>query len=468
MPGTSLAESDKLGRVVEETLLSIPEVTATCRRTGRAELDEHAQGVNSAEIDVTLDIGRRRKPEILADVRKAFELIPGMVIVIGQPISHRIDHLLSGTRSAIAIKIFGSDLAQLRSVATQVKNAISSIEGLVDLSSDQQHEIPQLRIHFDRQQISRFGITVGDLVERIEIAFAGRVVSQVFEEGRTRDLLLRYDDKSKEDQDAIANALIDVPGGSKVPLKVLARLVKASGPNTVERENVQRKMVVSCNVAGRDLVGVVNDIRRRVESGVRLPEGYYIIYGGQFESEQEALRTILLLSCLSIVGIFLLLYVALDSARLSILVMVNLPLSLIGGVLAVYLTTKVLSVASFVGFITLFGIACRNGIMMITHFQHLLAEGKPLREAIVQGSMERLSPILMTALTAGLALIPLVLKAEAPGNEIQAPMALVILGGLFSSTLLNLAVVPPLFVLFGQGRRAGRPGSSGQDPPKVG
>jgi CzcA family heavy metal efflux pump len=451
LPGTTLAESDVLGQAVEETLLSFPEVKATSRRTGRAELDEHAQGVNAAEIDVSLKMGERSKQEFFAELRKAFSMIPGMVVNIGQPISHRIDHLLSGTRSAIAIKIFGTDLGRLRALAAQVQGAVKSVRGVVDLSVDQQQEIPQLRVQFDRDQISRFGLTVGELAERIEGIFAGHVVSQIIEEGRTRDLLMRYEDKNKEDLDAIGNTLIDVPG-SRVPLKLLARLVRDTGPNSIERENVQRKIVVSCNVSGRDLIGTVQAIQQVVGESVQFPDGYYVVYGGQFESEAEASRMILMLSAFSVAGIFILLFIAFGSGRLALLVMVNLPLSLIGGVAAVYFTTKIVSVASLVGFITLFGIASRNGIMMISHFQQLLAEGKSLRDAIFEGSMERLSPILMTALTAGLALIPLIMHADAPGNEIQAPMAVVILGGLTTSTALNLLVVPPLFWLFGQAR----------------
>ena len=448
LPGTSLAESDALGKVVEDTLRTFPEVVATCRRTGRAELDEHAQGVNAAEIDVSLKMGTRSKKEFLAELRKAFSMIPGMVINVGQPISHRIDHLLSGTRSAIAVKIFGTELGRLRAIAGQVHEVVSSVRGVVDLSMDQQQEIPQLRVKFDREAIARFGLQSGELAERVEIAFAGHVVGQVFEEGRTRELLLRYDDSVKTDLAAISNTLMDVPGGGKVPLKVLTKITRDTGPNSIERENVQRKIVVSCNVAGRDLIGVVKDIQARVAAQVQMPDGYYVSYGGQFESEQEASRTIGLLSVFSITGIFLLLFVAFGSGRLAAMVMVNLPLSLIGGVAAVFLTDRTVSIASLVGFVTLFGVASRNGIMMIAHFQQLLSEGKSLRDAVFEGSMERLSPILMTALTAGPALVPLILHADAPGNEIQAPMAVVILGGLLTSTILNLLVVPPLFLLF--------------------
>jgi CzcA family heavy metal efflux pump len=450
LPGTSLAESDTLGRAVERTLLELPEVVGTCRRTGRAELDEHAQGVNASEIDVRLRAGvERRRADVMARVRGAVSQVPGVVVNIGQPISHRIDHILSGTRSAIAIKVFGPELAVLRSLAQRVRDAVAGVPGVVDLAVDQQQEIPQLRVVPDREQVARFGLTPGDLAEAVEVAVAGHRVTQVLEEGRARDLVLRYEDEHRTDPERIAGTLVDAPVGGRAPLSVLARLVRTTGPNTVERENVQRRVVVSCNVSGRDLHGVVQDIQGRVGRDVRMPEGYYVTYGGQFESEQASRRTILALSAISIAGIFLLLLTAFGNGRLALLVMVNLPLALIGGVAALTFGSHTLSVASLVGFVTLFGIASRNGIMMVSHFQDLIEAGRPPAEAVWEGSLGRLSPILMTALTAGLALVPLVAHADAPGNEIQAPMALVIMGGLLSSTALNLLLVPPLFLRFG-------------------
>ena len=451
LPGTSLAESDRLGRRVEAVLKSFPEVISTTRRTGRAELDEHAQEVNSAEIDARLRPTDRSKEEFLAALRQELATIPGMVINIGGPLSHRIDHMLSGTRSAIAVKLFGDDLHELRTGAEAIRAAMAKVDGVVDLSVEQQVDIPQLAIAFDRERIARFGLRTGELSEIIEAAYAGRPVTQVLDGQRTYDVVVRYPQAEHQSIDAIGDTLVDTPSGAKVPLKMLADIREDAGPNFVHREDVQRKIVIQANISGRDLKSVVDDIRARVESEVKLPQGYYPAYGGQFESESEASRTITMLGGFVIAGIFLLLFLAFRSWRTALLIMVNLPLALIGGVIAVYLGGGILSVASLVGFITLFGIATRNGIMMLSHYEHLRSvESASLDEAVERGSLERLSPILMTALCAGLALVPLVIAGSAPGNEIQAPMGVVILGGLLSSTALNMLVVPALYSRFGR------------------
>ncbi len=445
LPGTSLAESDRLGQRIEATLMSFPEVVSTARRTGRAELDEHAQDVNAAEIDVRLRPGARSKEEFLAALRKELSVIPAAV-TIGGPIAHRIDHMLSGTRASIAIKVFGDDLTQLRASAEQVKKVMQGVPGVVDLQIEQQVDVPQLAVVFDREAIARHGLRAGELAEIVETAFAGNKVTRVLENQRTYDVVVRYQDAQRADLEAIRNTVVDTPSGAKVPLKMLAEIRDDVGPNTISRENVQRRIVVSANVGGRDLRGVVDDIRRGVERDVVFPQGYYVVYGGQFESEQAATRTISLLGVLVVAGIFLLLFLSFRSVRNALLIMVNLPLALIGGVVAIYLGSGVVSVASLVGFITLFGIATRNGIMMISHYEHLrTAEGATFDDAVIRGSMERLSPVLMTALCAGLALIPLVLAGGEPGNELQAPMGVVILGGLLSSTALNMLVVPALY-----------------------
>ena len=449
LPGTSLAESDKLGRRVEEVLRTFPEVVSTARRTGRAELDEHAQDVNAAEIDVRLALGKRSKEELLAEIRKQLTTVPGVVCTIGGPIAHRIDHMLSGTRASIAIKIFGDDLAELRTSAEQVKAVMGTIPGVVDLSIEQQVDVPQLAISFDREAIARYGLRSGALAEVIETAYAGKKVTQILEQQRTYDVIVRYREDQRADIDAIRNTIVDTPSGARVPLKMLATIREDVGPNTISRENVQRKVVVSANVGGRDLRSVVDDIRAGIDARVKLPAGYYVVYGGQFESEQAASRTLGLLGLVVVAGIFALLFFSFRSWRNAILIMLNLPLALIGGVVAIYLGSGVVSVASLVGFVTLFGIATRNGIMMISHYDHLqTAEGASFDEAVHRGSMERLSPVLMTALCAGLGLVPLVLAGGEPGNELQAPMAVVILGGLVSSTALNMIVVPALYARF--------------------
>jgi Cu/Ag efflux pump CusA len=388
----------------------------------------------------------RPKEAFLAELRQRLTTIPGMVTTIGGPIAHRIDHMLSGTRSSIAIKVFGDDLAQLRVSAEAVKAVMVKVPGVVDLSVEQQVDVPQVAIVFDREAIARYQVRSGDLAELVETAYAGTVVTRVLEGQRTYDVVVRYRDDQRADLDAIRDTPIDTPVGVRVPLKVLATIRDDVGPNLIMRENVQRRIVVSANVSGRDLRGVVDDIRRGIERGVTLPTGYYVVYGGQFESEQAASRTIAVLGGAVVVGILVLLLMAFGSLRNALLIMVNLPLALIGGVLAVFLGSGVISIASLVGFVTLFGIATRNGIMMISHYEHLRRrEGASVAEAVERGSLERLSPVLMTALCAGLALVPLVLAGGEPGNELQAPMGVVILGGLLSSTALNMLVVPALY-----------------------
>ena len=449
VPGTSLDEANRIGNRVEEMLLANPGVENTDRRQGRAELDEHAQGVNAAEIDVTLREGLD-KERLLEDLRREMAAIPGTNVTLGQPIGHRIDHMLSGTRANIALKIFGPDLYRLRQLGAEVRDAIADIEGVADLQLEQQMDVPQLRIRADRSAMARYGMTPGGLAEAIDVAFNGEVVSQVLEEGKSFDLVVRFPYTLRSSAAAIANVPFNTPTGARVPLGQLARVTVERGPNTVSRENVQRKIVVQANVAGRDLGGTVADIQRRVRETVAIPAGYYVEYGGQFESQAEATRTIALLSILSIAAIFLILFADFRSARVAILIMANLPLALIGGVLAVLVTSRIVSIASLVGFVTLFGIAVRNGILLIAHYRHLLVEGTPFREAIVRGSLERLSPIFMTALCAGLALIPLALGGGEPGKELQTPMAIVILGGLLSSLALNMVVLPALYWLFGE------------------
>lgn len=449
VPGTSLDEANQIGRRVEQILLANPAVRNTDRRQGRAELDEHAQGVNAAEIDATLHDGTD-KERLFEELRREVAALPGTNVTLGQPIGHRIDHMLSGTRANIAIKLFGPDLYRLRQLGAEVRDAIADIEGVADLQLEQQMDVPQLRIRADRPAMARYGMTPGDLAEAIDVAFNGEVVSQVLEEGRSFDLVVRFPAALRSSADAIATVPFNTPTGSRVPLGQLARITVERGPNTVSRENVQRKIVVQANVAGRDLGSTIADIQRRVAATVTLPSGYHIEYGGQFESQAEATRTIALLSLLSVAAIFLILYADFRSARVAVLIMANLPLALIGGVIAVLVTSRVVSIASLVGFVTLFGIAVRNGILLIAHYRHLLRDGVPFREAIVRGSLERLSPIFMTALCAGLALIPLALGGGEPGKEIQTPMAIVILGGLLSSLALNMVVLPALYWLFGE------------------
>jgi CzcA family heavy metal efflux pump len=449
LPGTSLDESDALGRRIEEILLSHPAVVETARRTGRAELDEHAQGANAAEIDVRLDLDGHAYDAVLEELRVALTAVPGTQITIGQPIGHRIDHMLSGTRASIALNIFGPDLQTLRGIATQVEAAVIDVPGSADVAVEQQGEVPQIRVAMNRGAMARYGLTPKHLAETIDVAFAGETVSQVLEGQRSFDLVVRFAKPYRESMDAMRNARVNTPSGGQVSLATLADVRRDVGPNVISRENVQRKIVVQSNVAGRDVASVVQDMREQVRNEVALPPGYYIEYGGQFESAEQATRRIALLSLLSLALILLLLYMEFRSVRQTLLVMVNLPLALVGGVLAIVLTGGVLNIATMVGFITLFGIAVRNGILMVSHYNHLLAEGEPLRNAVWRGSMERLNPVFMTALTAGLALLPLALAGGEPGNEIQSPLAVIVLGGLLTSLALNMIIVPVLFLRHG-------------------
>jgi Cu/Ag efflux pump CusA len=453
IPGTSLADSNALGDALERLMLSVPEVTSTARRTGRAELDEHVQGVESAEIDVRLQMKERSKEDVLAELRQKTSLLPGTSVTIGQPISHRIDHMLSGTRANVAVKIFGDDLQTLRGLAAQAQAEMAQVAGVVDLSTEAQTEIPTLRVKVEPEAAARRGIASGEAAEALQTARVGKVVGQVLEGQVSFPLVIRYArDEHAADLDAIGSTIIEAPDRSHVPLSAVATIERDRGPNFIMRENVQRRIVVQCNVSGRDLRSVVDDIQRRVSSAVSLPQGYHIEYGGQFESEAQASRQLLWLSLGVIVAIFFVLMSAFGSARDGALIMLNLPLALIGGVIGVYLSGGVLSVASIVGFITLFGIATRNGIMLVSHIRHLCEhEGvTDFRTAVVRGATERLVPILMTALAAGLALVPIAMSAGEPGSEIQAPMATVILFGLLSSTALNMIVVPVLYERFGQ------------------
>lgn len=449
LPGTSLDQSDELGRRIEEILLAHPAVLETARRTGRAELDEHAQGSNAAEVDVRLDLEGHEYEAVLEELRRDLAAVPGTQITIGQPIGHRIDHMLSGTRASIAIKIFGPDLRELRNLARQLEGAVADVPGTADVAMEQQADVPQVRVAMDRGAMARHGITPHHLAETIDAAFAGETVSQVLEEQRSYDLVVRFSEENRGSLEAVRRARVNTPAGDQVMLASLADVRRDVGPNMISRENVQRKIVVQSNVAGRDVGSVVEEIRERVAAEVDLPQGYHVEYGGQFESAEAATRRITLLSLLSFAVIVLLLYTEFRSIRQALLVMVNLPLALVGGVFAILLTGGVLNIATLVGFITLFGIAVRNGILMVSHYNHLLAEGETLREAVWRGSMERLNPVFMTALTAGLALLPLALAGGEPGNEIQSPLAVVVLGGLLTSLALNMVVVPVLFMRYG-------------------
>jgi len=451
LPGTSLEESDRLGQMVEQILLAHPEVKATGRRTGRAEGDPHAMDVSASEMEVTLQMGSRSKEDFLVALRADLNSVPGSQIVVGQPISHRIDHMLSGSRSNIAVKIFGPDLGVLRQLTAQVKTVVQDVPGAVDVSDEQQSDIPFLTVRFKRDALARHGLSIREVAETVEVAFSGVVASRIQQGQATFDLTVRFDPEVRANVDAIRATLITTSTGARLPLAALADIQNDRAPYSISRENVQRKMVVMANVAGRDLAGVVADIRAEVGAGVKLPAGYHIEYGGQFESAEEAAQVLLLLGAVVTVGIFLLLFIAFRTARDALLVMLNLPLAIIGGVVGVFAAGGVLSVASIIGFITLFGIATRNGVMMIAHIHHLVErEGvsDPL-EAVKRGAEERLVPILMTALATGLALIPLALAAGQPGSEIQSPMAIVILFGLLSSTVLNMIVVPALYLRFG-------------------
>jgi CzcA family heavy metal efflux pump len=452
LPGTSLAKSDEIGRRVEQIMLAEPEVVATARRTGRAELDEHVQGVEAAEIDVGLRETGRPRAELLAALRRGFSTLPGTNVTIGQPISHRIDHMLSGTRANIAVKVFGDDLGTLRRLGERVREVVTAVPGAVDVSLEQQMDVPTVRFVLNRTAIARYGLHANDVGEAIETAIAGATVGRIFDRGTAFDLVVKFDSSSSVDFERIADLPIDTPAARQVPIRLLADVRREAGPNMVLRENVQRRIVISCNVAGRDLGSVVDDIRSNVAQSVPMPAGYRVEYGGQFESQQSASRRLAVLFVAVVAGLFMLLVLAFGRARDAVIVMVNLPLALIGGVAGVFLAGGVLSVASMIGFITLFGIATRNGIMLVSHIQHLRNEEGVVafREAVERGAHERLVPILMTAMAAGLALIPLALGGGRTGSEIQTPMAIVILCGLTTSTLLNMIVVPTLYLRYGQ------------------
>ena len=446
MPGVSLEESDNMGRMAEEILLDIPEIQTVARKTGRAELDEHALGVNVSEMEAPFELDKRSRDEFLADVRQRLGELKGVNIEIGQPISHRIDAMLSGTKANIAIKLFGNDLNKLYNIGGQIKEAIQGIDGIADLTLEQQIERPQLQIKPKRDMLAKYGIPLPEFSEFINVALSGKVVSQVYEGGKVFDLTVKVHDDAKANMEQIGNLMIDA-NGQKVPLHYVAEILPLVGPNTISRENVQRKIVVSANVAGRDLNGVVKDIQKTVGEQITLPEGYHVEYGGQFESEQAASRTLFLTSVISILLIFLLLFNEFHSMPLSGIIMLNLPLAIIGGVLSIWFTSGIISIPAIIGFISLFGIATRNGILLVSHYNHLRSEGMSLHDSVVHGSLDRLNPILMTALTSALALIPLAVGGDLPGNEIQSPMAQVILGGLLSSTLLNGFVVPIMYLL---------------------
>jgi CzcA family heavy metal efflux pump len=447
LPGISLEESNKIGVNIEKALLTVPEINVTTRRTGRAELDEHAQGVNASEIDAPFTLGERSRADFMEEVREKLAGVTGANITIGQPIGHRIDHMLSGTRANIAIKIFGTDLNKLFSLSNQIKNEIEGVGGLVDISVEQQVEIPQIQIKAKRDLLNHYGITIGAFNEFIDAAIAGEKVSDIYEGAKTFDLIVRLDKDSRSKIEDIENVLIDTEDGQKIPLHYVADVISTSGPNTINRENVERKTVVSANVVGRDQKSAVEEIQKIINEKIILPEGYHIEYGGQFEAEAEASKTLIATSLLSLLVIFLLLFQEFKSVKIAGIVLLNLPLALIGGVLSIYFTSGILSIPAIIGFITLFGVATRNGILLVSHYKTLQVEGLNLYDTIIQGSKDRLSPILMTALTAGLALIPLAIAGDLPGNEIQSPMAKVILGGLLTSTLLNIFIVPVVYFL---------------------
>ena len=446
LPGISLEESDRIGRRTEELLLSVPEIQTVARKTGRAELDEHALGVNTSEIEAPFELGKRSKDEVLAEIRSKLKTLPGVNVEIGQPISHRIDAMLSGTQANIAIKLFGTDLNRMFSIGNSIKSEIQGVEGIADLNVEQQIERPQLQITPRREMLAKYGVTPAEFAEMVDVYLAGATVSQVYEGNRSFDLTVKVDDASRRTMDDIRNLTVDA-AGAKIPFSEIADIRSAAGPNTINRENVSRKIVISANVAGRDLQGVVDDIRRIVGEKIALPEGYRIEYGGQFESAQAASRTLLLTSIMSIAVIFLLLFAQFRDLKQSAVVLLNLPLALIGGVFALFFTDGIVSIPAIIGFISLFGIATRNGMLLIDRYNELRREGLPLREAVLHGSLDRLNPILMTALTSALALIPLALGGELPGNEIQSPMAKVMLGGLLTSTLLNGFIIPIMYML---------------------
>ena len=446
LPGISLEESDRIGHRVEEALLAIPEVQTVGRKTGRAELDEHALGVNDSELEVPFVLGDRSKQEVMDDIRARLAAIPGIAVEVGAPVTHRIDAMLSGTRANIAIKVFGPDLGTLYSLGKKIEEAVKDIDGIADLNVERQVERPQLRIEPRREMLARYGVTLPQFARMVGVLLGGQVVSQVYEGEKSFDLTLKVADADRMTAADIAAITVDA-NGAKVPLGTLANITSAMGPNTINRENVARKLVVSANVSGRDLLGVVNDIRERIDADVAMPEDYHVEYGGQFESERTASRTLLVTSVFSIAAIFLLLFNEFRSVRQASVILLNLPLALIGGVLVLWLSGGVVSIPATIGFISLFGIATRNGMLLVSRYNDLRAEGYTLTESVMHGSIDRLNPILMTALSSALALVPMALGGELPGNEIQSPMAKVILGGLFTSTLLNAFIIPIMYLL---------------------
>lgn len=446
LPGISLEESDNIGRRAEKLLLTVPEIKTVARKTGRAELDEHALGVNVSEIEAPFELKDRTHAEMLADVRKKLSVLTGVNIEIGQPISHRIDAMLSGTQANIAIKLFGDDLNRMFLIGNEIKESVASVEGIADLNVEQQIERPELKIVPRRDMLRKYGITLPEFAEFVSVCMAGETVSQVYESGKSFNLVVRVDEDDRKTMERIEDMMIDTADGQRIPLAEVADVVSAKGPNTINRENVKRKIVVSANTSGRDLRSVVNDIQDRIEREIKLPEGYHIEYGGQFESEQAASRTLMITSLMSIVVIFLLLYMQFKNSFESGVIMLNLPLALIGGVFALVFTTGEVSIPAIIGFISLFGIATRNGMLLISRYNALRNEdGLTVRESVLHGSLDRLNPILMTALSSALALVPLALRGGLPGNEIQSPMAKVILGGLLTSTFLNAFVLPVVY-----------------------
>lgn len=446
LPGVSLEESDNVGRRAEELLLTVPEIKTVARKTGRAELDEHALGVNVSEIEAPFELGKRSKKEVVAEVRAKLNTLPGVNVEIGQPISHRIDAMLSGTRANIAIKLFGTDLDKMFLLGNQIKSEIEGIPGIADLNVEQQIERPQLQIVPNREMMAKYGITPSEFNDMVEVYLAGKVVSQVYEGNKVFDLTLKAADDSRNSIEEIRNISVDAVGG-KIPFGQIAQFRSAAGPNTINRENVARKIVISANVSDGDLQGAVTRIQKAIRDNVELPEGYHVEYGGQFESAQSASRTLLFTSLMAIIVIFLLLYGQFKDVRQASAVLLNLPLALIGGVFAIFFADKIISIPAIIGFISLFGIATRNGMLLIDRYNELRSEGLSLHDAVIKGSLDRLNPILMTALTSALALVPLALGGELPGNEIQSPMAKVLLGGLLTSTMLNGFIIPVVYIL---------------------
>ena len=451
-PGIALQESNELGIKAEKLILSIPEVKSVSRRTGRAEMDEHAEGVNNSEIDVDFKTGGRSREMVLNEIRKKLEPL-GAYIGVGQPISHRLDHLLSGVRAQLAIKLVGPDLKILRAKAFEIQEAIRSVKGLVDLQVEQQVLIPQVKVQLLRDEAARFGIVSGELANMLELALNGEAVGQIIDNQKIFNVFMRFDDESRADIDLIGKTMIKVmPNGQQVMIGDVADIYEATGPNIINRENAQRRIIVQANAADRDLTSIVKEIQKIVGSKVKLPDGYFIQYGGQFESQQEATRMIIILGTFSLIGIFVVLYAHFKSTFIAVQIMLNIPMAIIGSLVLLFFTEKIFSIATLVGLVTLCGIASRNGIMMISHYLHLMKhEGEIFsKDMVIRGSQERLVPVLMTALTAGLALIPLVLSKGQPGKEILYPVALVIVGGLFSSTLLDIFVTPTVFYNYGK------------------